>query len=79
MEADERLSGVHQAMRVLDVNDLPIGYVRDVSGRSVLVKELYGNRVVWISADAVANVTRDEVHLLTAHSILGRPIEPARR
>jgi uncharacterized protein YifN (PemK superfamily) len=66
-------------MRVVDVNDLPIGYVREVSGRSILVKELYGNRVVWISADVVATVTRDEVHLVTAHSVIPRSPESALR
>ena len=79
LEVDERLADVHQAMRVVDVNGLPIGYVREVSGRSVLVKELYGNRVVWISADVVASVSRDEVRLVTAHSVIPRSPESALR
>ncbi|MEO6043002.1 MAG: hypothetical protein ABIQ47_03660 [Tepidiformaceae bacterium] len=50
-------------MRSTDASGLVIGYVREVSGRSILVKALNVSRAFWISADSIVAVEGNEVRL----------------
>lgn len=65
MKLDERLSVLRQGMRIRDLNGSPVGFVREVSGRSILVGEPQGSRVFWIAGSIVAGVERGEVVLDT--------------
>lgn len=65
-EGDGRLAGVRQGMRIRDEDGKPVGFVREVSGRSVLVGEGQGKWVYWIDADRVAGVVDGEVRLGSA-------------
>ncbi|MCC6267201.1 MAG: hypothetical protein IT300_06500 [Dehalococcoidia bacterium] len=68
---EQRLSVLRQGMRIRNRNGLPVGFVRDVSGRSVLVGEPQGPRVFWIDGSMVSGVDRGEVVLGT-----GEPLSP---
>ncbi|MBK8559773.1 hypothetical protein [Candidatus Amarobacter glycogenicus] len=68
---EQRLSVLRQGMRIRNLHGLPVGFVREVSGRSVLVGEPQGPRVFWIDGSMVSGVERGEVVLGT-----GEPISP---
>lgn len=66
-----RLTGIRQSMRVLDGNGHHLGYVRDISGLSILVQEPSGKRVFWLPAAEVDAVERNEVRLTSALGSVG--------
>jgi hypothetical protein len=50
-------------MQVQDPGGSTVGYVREVSGRSVLVGELMGRRVFWLNGDRIDGVVDGAVRL----------------
>lgn len=62
-EGDGRLAALRQGMRIRDEDGTLLGFVREVSGRSVLVGEGLGKRVFWIDGGLVAGVVDGEVRL----------------
>ena len=75
LEVDGKLTGVRPTMRVVDSNDVPIGYIRDISGRSVLVRELSGSHVFWVPGENVATVVGNDVRLAPVRSALSHSAE----
>lgn len=65
--SDSRLVALRAGMRVEDSNGMTMGHVREVSGRSVLVGELMGRRVFWVSGDRIDGVVDEAVRLRAAH------------
>lgn len=61
MDLDQRLAVLRQGMRIRDRSGSPVGFVRDVNGRSVLVGELHSRRVFWIDGAMVDGVKDGEV------------------
>lgn len=66
IESDTRLAALRAGMRVKDSTGIPIGYVREVSGRSVLVGELMGRRVFWLNGERIDGVVDGAVRLRAA-------------
>jgi hypothetical protein len=63
MDTDERLVRVRQGMRVFDPEGRVIGTVREVSGKSLLIHPVFGQRVFWIGAADIESVDGREVRL----------------
>lgn len=63
IECDARLAALRAGMRVQDPDGSTVGYVREVSGRSVLVGELMGRRVFWLNGDGIDGVVDGAVRL----------------
>jgi hypothetical protein len=65
--SDSRLVALRAGMRVEDANGSTVGFVREVSGCSVLVGELLGRRVFWIQGERIDGVVDGAVRLGAAH------------
>lgn len=65
--SDSRLVALRAGMRVEDANGSTVGSVREVSGRSVLVGELFGKRVFWVQGERIDGVVGGAVRLRVAH------------
>lgn len=70
MQSDERLIGLRQGMRIQDRRGEPVGYVRDVSKRAVLVSEQSGHRVFWLDSSLIDSVGEQEIRLRTEHATI---------
>ena len=55
-------------MRIQDRKGEPVGYVRDVSKRAVLVSEEYGRGVFWLDSSLIDSVGEQEILLRTDHA-----------
>jgi hypothetical protein len=65
------------SMRVFDAGDRLVGYLREVTGQSVVVARLYGRRPIFIPLEDVASVRGDRVRLRAVRD-LWRPNIPPR-
>jgi hypothetical protein len=63
MNVASPLTGIRQGMPVRDPAGLLVGYVRDVSGRALLIIESSGPRVFWVEDERVARVEGGAVYL----------------
>lgn len=63
IESDARLALLRPGMRVLDADGSTVGFVREVSGRSVLVGERFGRRVFWVHGERIEGVVDGNVRL----------------
>lgn len=70
MDREAPVTRIRQSMRVLDQDGIQLGHVRDVSGQSILVQELRGRRVFWLSAADINEVGRDEISVGAAQLAL---------
>lgn len=66
MNAVSPLEGIRQGMPVRDPAGGLVGYVRDLSGRALLIIEAAGPRVFWVEGDKVDRVDDGTVRLQTA-------------
>lgn len=63
MKLASPLEGIRQGMRVVDGAGKPVGNVRDVSGRAVLIIEPGTSRVFWVDDERINRVQNGQVHL----------------
>lgn len=67
IECDARLAGLRPGMRVQDPSGSTVGFVREVSGRSVLIGEVSGRRVWWLDGERIEGLIDGAVRLRAAH------------
>lgn len=67
IETDARLAVLRAGMRVQDADGSTVGFVREVSGRSVLVGERLGRRVFWVPGERIEGVVDGNVRLRFVH------------
>jgi len=63
MQIEERLSVIRGGMRVVAPDGRTFGHVRQVSGRSLLVKPYFGSRVLWVEGRLVTEIRGNDVIL----------------